>query len=216
MTNECHHISPVCLSLSDCRALAFHNQQQEDCISLVVRQHKADYYQCLGRLLSSPALPACHAPGSATCYISDKISDVFFPPHFPLPSPSQRSWKYTSVLQSFSPYQVTGDRARESKTVRKKGKARNTVGRKRGDSSLRGNTYHIKARITQVWHKHCFLCYQSTEAEQNQPICAYTARQPPNCLSTAQQKLEIHKLHNQFTYFCAVHLPQFPVTIIYI
>lgn len=145
----------------------------------------------MGRLLSSPALSACHAPDLATCYISDKISDVFFSPHFPLPSPSQRSWKYTSVLQSFSPYQVTGDRARESKTVRKKGKARNTVGRKRGDSSLRGNTYHIKARITQVWHKHCFLCYQSTEAEQNQPICAYTARQPPNCLSTAQRNPQI-------------------------
>lgn len=139
----------------------------------------------------------------------------FFPPTFPSHllrrgrGNTPRYFNLSLLIKS----QETG---RESKTVRKKGKARNTVGRKRGDSSLRGNTYHIKARITQVWHKHCFLCYQSTEAEQNQPICAYTARQPPNCLSTAQQKLEIHKLHNQFTYFCAVHLPQFPVTIIYI
>lgn len=215
MTNECHHISPVCLSLSDCRALAFHNQQQEDCISLAVRQHKADYYHCLGRLLSSPAFPACHAPGSATCYIFDKISDVFFPPTFPSLL-LRRGRGNTHRYFNLSLLIKSQERARESKTVRKKGKARNTVGRKRGDSSLRGNTYHIKARITRVWHKHCFLCYQSTEAEQNQPICAYTARQPPNCLSTAQQKLEIHKLHNQFTYLCAVHLPQFPVTIIYI
>jgi len=36
----------------------------------------------LGLLLTSPALAACHAAGSATCYNSDKIS-VFFSPFSP-------------------------------------------------------------------------------------------------------------------------------------
>lgn len=203
----CHWvIAGLWLSIISSKKTAFH-WQSDSTRQIIITV----WVDCLVLQLFLPV--TLQAQQHATFLIKFRMS--FFPPLSP-PFPSQRSWKYTSVLQSFSSYQVTGDRARESKTVRKKGKARNTVGRKRGDSSLRGNTYHIKARITRVWHKHCFLCYQSTEAEQNQPICAYTARQPPNCLSTAQQKLEIHKLHNQFTYLCAVHLPQFPVTIIYI
>lgn len=199
MTTECHHISSVCLSLSDCRALAFCSRQQEHCISLASQDRTRQiiisvWVDCLLLQLFLPV--TLQAQQHATSLIKFQMS--FYPPYFPLPSPSPRSWKYTFVLQSlsFSPYQVAGDGAKESKTARRKWKRETQWTKKeRGDSTSRGNTSHIKPDIRKVWHKRCFLCYQAPEP---QPICAYAASQQPNksCKSTN---------HTTHSWMCELH-----------
>lgn len=97
------------------------------------RSHKADHYQCLGRLLTSPALPACHAPGSATCYISDKISDVFLPPllppHFSFAEVMEIYLRTSvSLVLSLSSRRRRSERKQNSE---EKVKARNTVDKKK-------------------------------------------------------------------------------------
>lgn len=130
---------------------------------------QADHYQCLGLLLSSPTLPACVAPGSTTC--------------FPIPSPSQGSYKpclsYLNLLLSINSQETEWGKATQWGKCR--GRNRNREERKRGDSMLERED-QIKADISQVWHRHRFLCYQSIEPEENQTMA--TVGQPRLCLST--------------------------------
>lgn len=66
------------------------------------KQRTADHYHCLGLLLTSLALPVCHAPGSATCYNSDNISNVFFFFLFFFPSLSPFSFTEVSEIHRVS------------------------------------------------------------------------------------------------------------------